>query len=150
MAFFTNKHVVIALIVAPILAVISYLFVDRLVRPDPIVAQAGQSFPLIARSNCRYDSGKCTLVNGDFKVNLLQLDTADTKPYTIEVESEHLISGFRYALVNVQGEQIQEGELSTKQFVIPAQIKDKVAAIRIALEAADVIYFAETQIAFLK
>jgi hypothetical protein len=66
----TNKHFVVALIVAPILAIISYFAVDKLVAPEPIAAQAGENFPLVARSNCRWESGKCTLANGDFKVHI--------------------------------------------------------------------------------
>lgn len=53
----TNKHVVIAMLVAPVLAVIAYFAVDASVSEPPKAAQPGQSYPLAVRSNCRYTSG---------------------------------------------------------------------------------------------
>ena len=70
MSILTNRHFVIALIVAPILAIIAWFAVDKLVAPPPVAAQPGQSFKLIAKPNCRYDSGQCELVNGDVRVKL--------------------------------------------------------------------------------
>ena len=69
--FLTNKHVVIALIVAPILAIGSYYITDYLVSEAPKKAQQGQSYKLVAKPNCRYGSGECELHNGDFSVTLV-------------------------------------------------------------------------------
>lgn len=70
MNFFKNKHIVTAMLVAPVLAVLGYVLADRSVAEKPDAARPGQSYPLVARSNCRYQSGQCTLVNGDIKINL--------------------------------------------------------------------------------
>jgi len=67
MSFFKNKHVITAMIVAPILAIVSYYAVDLMVKEQPKAAVEGQAYKLIAKSNCRYSSGACDLVNGDFK-----------------------------------------------------------------------------------
>lgn len=73
---FTNKHVVVAFIVAPILAVIAYFGVDYMVAEKPKSAQAGASYKLASRANCEHQSGICRMVNGDVELKLeWQADT---------------------------------------------------------------------------
>jgi hypothetical protein len=67
---FTNKHVIIAMIVAPILGVLGWIAVGQIAGEQPQVAQPGQSYPLVEKSNCRYESGACDLQNEDFKLRL--------------------------------------------------------------------------------
>ena len=67
---FTNKHVIIAMIVAPILSILAWFAVGNLTGEQAAPAQAGQSYPLVEKSNCRYASGCCDLENEDFKVRL--------------------------------------------------------------------------------
>ncbi len=66
-----NKHVVVAMLVAPVLAILAWFAVDWFVAERPHVAQPGQDYPLIARSNCRYESGRCDLANEDFRLSIL-------------------------------------------------------------------------------
>lgn len=84
----TNKHFVVAMIVAPILAVIAYFAVDTSLSEPPHVAVKGQTYALAAASNCRYASGRCTFKNGDFKLTL------DTESRSAESLSLHLVSAF--------------------------------------------------------
>ena len=65
-----NKHVVTAFIVAPILALISYFATDKVVSEKPSVAKEGAAYPLSVKPNCRYQSGLCTLENGDLTIHL--------------------------------------------------------------------------------
>ncbi|QFU75228.1 hypothetical protein EY643_05940 [Halioglobus maricola] len=67
---FTNKHVIIAMIVAPILAVLAWFAVGQFTGEQPQAAQAGKSYPLVEKSNCRYESGACDLENENFKLRL--------------------------------------------------------------------------------
>ncbi|MFT4822556.1 MAG: hypothetical protein ACJASY_003852 [Halioglobus sp.] len=85
---FTNKHVVVALIVAPILAVLAWLAIGSFLGEQPHMAEAGMSYPLVARSNCRYDSGRCDLQNEDFSLSL-QLENN----ITLVVSSKHPLRG---------------------------------------------------------
>lgn len=96
---FKNKHITTAFIVAPILAILSYFATDYIVSDIPSVAEDGQSYSLLARPNCRYQSGKCTLVNGDLEIrlNLLKLDTGET---VLQANTSHPLKGVRVALVN--------------------------------------------------
>ena len=65
-----NKHLVVSMLVAPVLAIGAYFATDYVVSEPPQAARAGDSYPLMARSNCRYASGKCDLVNGDVELEL--------------------------------------------------------------------------------
>ena len=66
----TNKHVIIAMIVAPILSVLAWIGVGQLAGEKPRAARPGQSYPLVEKSNCRYESGACDLQNEEFKLRL--------------------------------------------------------------------------------
>lgn len=70
MSFLKNKHVVVALLVAPILALISYFSVDAAVSEKPHAAMKGSQYELVEKPNCRYSSGHCQLKNGDFELEL--------------------------------------------------------------------------------
>lgn len=65
-----NKHVVVALIVAPILSILAWYTVGQLVGEKPEAAEPGNTYKLVARSNCRYASGSCDLHNAEFVLTL--------------------------------------------------------------------------------
>lgn len=71
-----NKHVVVAMLVAPVLAILAWFAVDYLVAEKPHAARSGAAYPLVARSNCRYESGRCDLDNNDFRLTLEWADSA--------------------------------------------------------------------------
>jgi hypothetical protein len=52
MKFFTNKHVIASLIIAPILAILAGFMVDDLVADDALKAEKVIPYPLVANSNC--------------------------------------------------------------------------------------------------
>lgn len=67
---FKNKHVITALIVTPVLAVMGYFATDYLVSEPPHQAKHGEQYQLIQLPNCRYASGQCGLKNGNFKLTV--------------------------------------------------------------------------------
>lgn len=81
---FKNKHVIAAVIIAPILSVITYFAVDYVVKEKPHKAVHGQHYPLAAKSNCRYASGRCDLENGDIKVVLRVTNTGGTPQLNLD------------------------------------------------------------------
>jgi hypothetical protein len=93
-----NKHVTIAMIIAPILAVIAYFATDRLVGEKPQAAQAGKSYSLVALPNCRYASGHCTLKNAGFVIELT-VDQVGVNVLTLHAQSKHPLQGVKVALV---------------------------------------------------
>ena len=70
MQILKNKHLILAMFVAPVLAIIAYFSVDSIVSEKPQAALQGSSYKLAAKSNCRYQSGNCTLKNGDIEVQI--------------------------------------------------------------------------------
>ncbi|MGB1440048.1 MAG: hypothetical protein ACPG63_09740, partial [Luminiphilus sp.] len=63
-----NRHVVTALLVAPLLAVLAWFLVGGIAgQPEeqPAPAEAGNSYPMIERPGCRYPGGDCGLSNED-------------------------------------------------------------------------------------
>jgi hypothetical protein len=71
---FSNKHILAALLIAPVLAVIAYVAADRAVSERPAPAAPGASYKLAEQSDCRYESGRCTLRNGDIVLELAARD----------------------------------------------------------------------------
>ena len=65
-----NRHVLIAALVAPLLALIAYFGAEYLFGERPQAAVEGQSYPLAEMPNCRWESGVCGLANADFEVEL--------------------------------------------------------------------------------
>lgn len=80
---FTNKHVVVAMLVAPVLAIMAWFAIDYFIGERPHAAQEGAAYTLIAKSNCRYDSGQCDLENSDFK---LSIRPTSVSPGSVQLE----------------------------------------------------------------
>jgi hypothetical protein len=95
---FTNKHVVIALIVAPILSVLAWFAVGHLLGEQPAPAVAGGSYPLVAKSNCRYPSGQCDLENAEFSITLRIVAGQQDPGPSLTAVSAHPLEGIRVAL----------------------------------------------------
>lgn len=100
--FFTNKHVISAMIVAPILAIISYFAVDYYVSEVPHKAQQGELYKMLVKPNCRWESGQCDLVNGDFKV-LITLERQIDGKIQFFIASQMALEEVNFALVKQRG-----------------------------------------------
>ena len=87
---FTNKHVVIAMIVAPVLAVLAWFAAGQFAGEKPQAAIPGQSYPLVEKSNCRYPSGACDLENEEFHLRLAQITEGSLELVLI---SSHSLDG---------------------------------------------------------
>lgn len=98
MGVLKNKHLVVAMLVAPGLAILAWYSIDALVGEKPKPAEAGQSYPLVEKPNCRYGSGACGLKNADFE---LQLGTRplDADRLELTLQSEFPLDGVVVSLV---------------------------------------------------
>ncbi len=88
---FTNKHVVISLLVAPVLAILAWFAAGYFAGERPLPAQTGESYPLLEKSNCRWESGACDLENEDLQLTLA-LETAAGGPELV-LRSSHALDG---------------------------------------------------------
>lgn len=59
------------MVVAPILAIMSYFATDFLVSEKPHIAKDGAIYKMRLASNCRWESGKCTLDNEDINIDII-------------------------------------------------------------------------------
>ena len=98
MIAWSNKHVIIATLMAPVLAVIAYYGVNFLVGERPQAAEAGGSYKLVEKPNCRYSSGLCGLKNVDFEMTLTFEWRGDAR-MLLKLESEHALDGVLLAMV---------------------------------------------------
>lgn len=153
MSVFTNKHVVVAMIVAPILAILAYFGVDAFVSEKPHAALSGSNYELLEKPNCRYSSGVCGLKNGDFELKLnIEWQTAESG--MIHLRSIFPLDGARVAIV-------EEGQKETppvamqpvdqKRLVwqVPfQQLSPETSRIRVAVSSNEVIYFGDVAATF--
>ncbi|MEL6948593.1 MAG: hypothetical protein AAGM16_00535 [Pseudomonadota bacterium] len=140
-----NKHVIIALLVAPVLAILAWFAVDRMVAEEPQAAVAGGAYELVARPNCRYASGECELVNNDFQLSLALSDGVMT------LNASHALNGVQIAFGDSAGTygvpQTLEGAGQSWQLAFADASADE--SIRVLASAGGASYYAETSLAFI-
>lgn len=150
-----NKHVVVALIVAPILAVLAWFAVGALVGEKAQVAEPGAAYPLVARSNCRWASGECELVNNDLEMTVLPLELG--AQYTkLSLDSEFALEQATFALL-VDGNEVVASARHDTAPDAPAQMTvsipafaDPEAMLRVAVTVNGSLYFAEVPVVFMR
>lgn len=152
-----NKHMILAMFVAPVLAIIAYFSVDHMVSEKPQAAQQGGTYKLAAKSNCRYQSGNCTLKNGDVEVHIRAQHITD-KEIELTMHSELPIQ--QVVISYVSGEFTSEpvqmhvkksgasDESNDRQIRLHLDDPEK-SLLRLALNIADTMYYAETTAVFV-
>jgi hypothetical protein len=104
LSFLKNKHLLIATLTAPILGLLSYFAVDHFVGEKPHAAEAGQSYVLVEKPNCRRSSGNCGLKNGAFELNL-SYERPDGGRLLLQLKSEFPLDGVMIAMGASDSEQ---------------------------------------------
>lgn len=153
---FKNKHVIMAMIIAPILAIMAYIGVDLMVKENPKAATAGASYPLVAKSKCRYESGECTLKNADFSTTV-KIQEADGI-VSLVLNASHPLDGVKVGFSqegeNIENSAPQQMNLASENrenWILPVGFKtDENTTLAIALTANGAHYFGQTKMAFSK
>lgn len=152
---FTNKHVVTALIVAPILAILSYFAVGYWVAEPPQKVEAGGNYKLAEKPNCRYTSGVCELKNGDFEVRILPQELSDGA-IRLSLTSTQPLDGAKIALVE------QDNESNTKpmnwqsidddrqQWQVDIHPSSAEQQLQLVFSFNEALFFGETQLTFIE
>jgi hypothetical protein len=148
-----NKHLVVAMLVAPVLAIIAYFAVDHVVSEKPHVATQGKSYKLAAKPNCRYQSGRCTLVNGDVEINVRVQRITDA---LIELTVESNLPAQR-VLAAFTGKNETEEPVVLQSYdpdktiwnATFAMVDPETSHLRLALELGSAAFFAETPAVFI-
>jgi len=98
MSFWKNKHVLVATLAAPVLAVVSYFGIGAIFGEKPMPAEAGRSYQLIEKPNCRYNSGLCGLKNVDFELTI-SFERLGNDRLLLQLKSENPLDGIKLAFV---------------------------------------------------
>ena len=149
---FKNKHIIAALIVTPILTIIAYFAVDYVVSEKPHKAEAGASYELVEKPNCRYASGLCDLENEDLRLSL----RFDTSPGpAMELRASHALDSVLLAVSPADAQappqamlaQDAQGRLWRLQLSGQPGVDDRV---QLVAAAGGSRYFAEAATHFLQ
>jgi hypothetical protein len=150
---FTNKHVIVAMLVAPVLAIMAWFSVDYFIGERPHAAKEGAAYSLIAKSNCRYDSGQCDLENSDFRLSIrptsvtsgsIQLEM--TSAFPLQSATLGLVNGGTAALPSPMAATSAEALHWTTRIDYP---QGDTSTIRVAVTADGATWYAEIPTVFL-
>jgi len=149
-----NWHVVAALLVAPVLAILAWFAVDRFVAERPHVAKPGQDYSLVAKSNCRWPSGACDLINESFRLTLMPA-ALDATALRLRIESRFPLSAATVGLAPAAGVSSDPVAFSPAgddatvwSGTLPAP-RGEGAVLQIVVSADGSRYFAEVPVVFL-
>lgn len=152
--FFKNKHVVVAMLVAPVLAIGAYYAVDYVVAERPQPAAQGAVYELLAKPNCRYASGLCSFKNGNFEVSF-SVHRDDSGANKLMLVSTHALEGVRVDVAMQTSKSSEpyamralDSSAKNWELVLNAPLTAD-AMMRIAVAAAGAKYFGETVTAFV-
>ena len=161
MHFLKNKHLIMAMFIAPMLAVIAYFAVDTVVSEEPHAALEGASYQLVAKSNCRYKSGLCTLENGDVEVKV-RLEVIDGDQAKVFLDSvlpvQHAVISFTddVAYEKTSSEPVQlrllrevDNEQPNLWSGIIYEVPTSNSVMRLVVSISDTLYYAETVSVFI-
>jgi hypothetical protein len=148
-----NKHLILAMFVAPALAIIAYFSVDHVVSEKPHAAMQGNSYKLAAKSNCRYQSGICTLKNGDIEVTIRAHRLSD-EAVELSMHSELAIQQAVISYVvddsAVAPVMMRAASAENKDWLVRLHLDEpEKSKIRLALNIAESSYYAETSAIFI-
>lgn len=148
-----NKHLILAMFVAPVLAIIAYFAVDHIISEKPQPAQQGGTYKLAAKSNCRYQSGACTLKNGDIEVHIRAQRIAERRvelSMFSDLPIQHAV--ISYVSDDFSSEPTMmdavSAELKNWQVILDLDEPEKIM-LRLALNISDAMYYAETAAVFV-
>lgn len=141
------------MLVAPVLAILAWFAVDSMVSERPHVAKPGAAYPLVARSNCRYQSGRCDLDNSDFRLSLERV--SDTGGDEVLLTSRFVLSAGNVA-IGSKPEALDKpvalvaADESGLVWRMPLETEPgEEDLLRIAVLAEQSTYYAETSAVFL-
>lgn len=151
---FKNKHIIVALIVAPILAVLAYFATGMMVGEKAQPAKAGQDYRLIAQPSCRYESGRCVFYNNNFELTVQPQQITDDL-FLLVLESDFVLERVLGAVVKTVEDtaepltwQRDDDEGRRWRFTLPegAQIQH----LLLVVEAQGSRYYGQTGLRFLR
>lgn len=153
MSLFRNKHILVAGLIAPLLAVGAYYAVDLWVGEKPHAAETGRSYPLVELPNCRYDSGACGLKNGEFRLDI-SAKWLGRNRLSLQLRSAFPLEGVKLAMVSAQAGEPSPREMRPTSddglgWVLEVESKNPESdRLRLVAASAGVLYFGDASMKF--
>jgi hypothetical protein len=148
-----NRHVVVAMLVAPVLAMLAWFAVDALVGERPHAAREGGTYPLAAKPGCRYGSGACELENADFKITI-RPESLSPGSVSLSLASSHALDSAVLEIKhNDAGSPVSMSAQDQARMAWHAVVPRPEAAdgtLRIAVTAQGTTWYAEVPTTFLE
>ena len=145
-----NRHVIIALLVTPVLAVLAWIGVGQLAGEKPAPAEPGRAYPLVEQPNCRYASGACDLRNADLE---LRITLGEGSEPQVTITSSHPLERVQLALATGEGSDLPgdlapaaEGRWEGRLRARPV-VGDR---LRLVAQGAGAFYYGEVATAFAR
>ena len=149
---FKNHHVITAMLVTPILAILAWFAVGTFVGEKPQPPQSGEVYPLVEKSSCRYASGLCELENNDLRLTLRFDDSAAA---AMVLEASHDLESVLLSVASPEGDPGPRAMVATDDsgqrwrllLAAPPGPRDR---LRLVLSRRGTAYYAEASTAFLQ
>jgi hypothetical protein len=148
----TNKHMIIAMLVAPVLAVLAWFAVGEFAGEQAHKAEAGREYPLVEQSNCRYESGVCELRNKDMVIKLSLEQGAEE---VLILRASHALEGVLLAIgppeSTVLPDKMRTADGRGKEWrMLIGGVPGPQERIRLVATAGGSAYFAEASTRFVQ
>jgi hypothetical protein len=153
MSVLRNKHVLVAALVAPVLALIAWFAIDFFMGETPSAAVGGQSYPLVEKPGCRWESGSCGLKNNEFELDMVYQRLGGDL-LRLELESAFPLDGIMLAVVMSETDEQPplpmqpfgpDGTRWKLEIRVPQPETDR---IRLAASAGGSVYFGDVSTRF--
>ena len=145
---FRNKHMILAMLIAPVLAIIAWFSVDYFVAERPHAAKPGAAYELVAKPNCRRASDQCDLANEDVEVSISVPSHDDVG---VNVELTSTIVADQAAIGLVDGGPVALSKVSSDGKRWAGRIAGSVNAasrMRVAVVIGEATFYAEIPVTF--
>ena len=145
---FRNKHMILAFLIAPVLAIIAWFSVDYFVAERPHSAKPGASYELIAKPNCRRYSQRCDLKNEDVELSV-SVPACDASGIDVELDSNIVIDRAAVGLADGSPAPLTILDADGKRWAgRVAGSVDSGSTLRIAVVASESTFYAEIPATF--
>jgi hypothetical protein len=145
-----NRHVILALLVTPVLAVLAWVGVGQLAGEAPAPAEPGRAYPLVEQPNCRYASGACDLRNAELE---LRISIAAGSEPVVTVSSSHSLERVQLALAAEEGSALPGDLARTPDGQWRGQLRARPAPgdrLRLVARGDGAFYYGEVDTAFAR
>jgi hypothetical protein len=149
----SNKNLVVAVLAAPVLALLGWWAVGAFTGEKPQSAQEGRTYPLLEKSNCRWASGSCDLENVDFRL-VLTYEEDDSGHY-LAVRASHTLKGILVTVGPLENELFPAamtaiGEQGTQWRMAVGGRPEAQARIRLVARSSGSTWFGDASAKFLQ